>query len=138
MRDLLAQWNYRCAYMNQGPENLPQPLLYLSEYERISDSFLYCLYEVGFDMGGMFRTIFTPFALFLTSHRLMSLWTCRHPVWPGEVLDVSRVARSDPYDQPRGDTPVGWAATARARREECYPRMPTVKQKDGLANLIHL
>lgn len=127
MRDLLAQWNYWCAYMNQGPENLPQPLLYLSEQEDISDSFLCCLYEMGFDMGGMLRMIFTPFALLLTSYRLMSMWTCRQPVWPEEVRDACHITRADPYDQPQGDTPIGWAATVRARRDGLYPSMPQGK-----------
>jgi hypothetical protein len=127
MRDLLAQWNYWCEYMNRGPQNLPKPLLFLSEQEDFPDSFLYCLYEMGFDMGGVFRTIFMPFAVLLTTHRLMSMSTCRQPVWPDEVLDVSGFASSDPHDQPQGDTPVGWAATVRARRDGSYPRMPCAK-----------
>jgi hypothetical protein len=140
MRDLLAQWNYWCEYMNRGPQNLPKPLLFLSEQEDLSDSFLYCLYEMGFDMGGVFRTIFMPFAVLLTTHRLMSMSTCRQPVWPDEVLDVSGFSRSDPHDQPQGDTPVGWAATVRARRDGSYPRMPCAKtaawigDADSMAN----
>lgn len=135
MRDLLAQWNYWCEYMNHGPENLPKPLLYLSEHESLSESFLYCLYEIGFGISGAFRTILSPFVLVLTSHRLMSMWTCRHPVWPDEVLNVSRVAHADPHDQPSGNTPVGWRATVRARREGRYPRTPSGKADAWIGDL---
>nr|WP_315258883.1 DUF6708 domain-containing protein [uncultured Duganella sp.] len=33
MNDLLCQWNYWCWYMNQGPADLPKPLLFLTERE---------------------------------------------------------------------------------------------------------
>lgn len=124
MRDLLAQWDYWCEYMNRGPEGLPKPLLYLAERENIVESFLYCLYELGFNLGPTIRAVFSPFALMLTSHRLISMWTCRSPLWPNEVLDVSDVSMSDPHAQPRGSTPVGWAATVRAKREGRYPFAP--------------
>ena len=143
MCELLAQWNYWCAYMNSGPESLPEPLLYLSEYENVSESFLYCLYELGFNMPGVFRMIFSPFVLFLTSHRLISMWTCRQPVWPDEVLDVSRVEMPDLYDKPSEETPVGWAATARARQDGRYPQTPHCKTPmwtgdiDPMANARH-
>jgi hypothetical protein len=127
MRELLAQWNYWCTYMNSGPKNLPEPLLYLSEYEDLSESFLYCLYELGFNMPGIFRMIFSPFALFLTINRMISMCTCRRPVWPDEVLDVSRIKMNDPHDEPTGETPIGWAATARARQDGRYPQTPHCK-----------
>ena len=114
MRDLLAQWNYWCDYMNIGPEKLPRPLLYLSEYEDLSEAISYCGYGTGSDMGKGVRTFYAPFAIFLSIFRMISMSTCRQPVWPDEVLDVSRVAISDPYDEPKSTTPVGWVATEKA------------------------
>ena len=130
MRDLLAQWNYWCAYMNRGPEGLPPPLLYLAEYEDVGESFLCCLYELGFNLGPAIRTIFSPFAAFLTSHRLVSMWTCRDPVWPAGVLDVSNVRKADAHAEPRGSTPIGWAETARARVAGRYPLAPRCNSVD--------
>lgn len=124
MRDLLAQWNYWCAYMNSGPQVLPQPLLYLAEREDIGESFLCCLYELGLKLGPAIRAIFSPFAAVLTSHRLVSMWTCRDPVWPRGVLDVSDVRTGDAYVQPIGGTPIGWGETARARVAGRYPLVP--------------
>ena len=130
MRDLLAQWNYWCAYMNKGPEGLPPPLLYLAEHEDIGESFLYCLYELGFNLGPAIRALFSPFAAFLTSHRVVSMWTCRDPIWPAGVSDVSSVRKTDAHVQPRGGTPVGWAETARARVAGRYPLAPRCNSGD--------
>lgn len=125
MRELLAQWNYWCFFMNEGPQRLPQPLLYLSEREGLSDSFLCCLYEMGFNLPKIFRIILTPFALLLSSHRVISLWTCRQPIWADSVLKDCYVDPADVHDQPKGETPIGWAETVRARREGIYPRFST-------------
>ena len=124
MRDLLAQWNYWCVYMNNGPEGLPPPLLYLAEYEDIGESFLCCLYEMGLKLGPAIRAMFSPFAAALTSPRLISMWTCREPVWPKGVLEVSAVRVGDAHAQPIGGTPIGWAETARARAAGRYPLAP--------------
>lgn len=124
MRDLLAQWNYWCAYMNSGPAGLPQPLLYLAEREDVGESFLCCLYELGLKLGPAIRAMFSPFAAFLTSHRLISMWTCRDPVWPASVLEVSGIRKGDAYAQPIGSTPVGWAETTRSRAAGSYPLAP--------------
>lgn len=122
MRDLLAQWNYWCDYMNSGPEKLPAPLLFLSEYEDLPEAISYCNFEIGSDMGAVVRTCFAPFTLFLGIFRMISMSTCRQPVWPDALLDISRVAIFDPYDEPKGRTPVGWVATARARADGSYPQ----------------
>lgn len=125
MRELLAQWNYWCLFMNEGPERLPKPLIYLSERERLSDSFLYCLYGLGFNLPKIFRIILTPFVFILTAHRVIALWTCRQPIWAGSVLKDCYLDPADVHDQPKGETPVGWAETVRARREGRYPRAST-------------
>jgi hypothetical protein len=130
MSELLAQWNYWCTYMNHGPELLPLPLLYLAENETVSESYLYCMYELGFNLGPTIRAVFSPFIFLLTTHRLMAMWTCRNPVWPVEILDISDVSVSDPYAQPKGGTPIGWAATARAKQEGQYPLAPFCSTPD--------
>ncbi len=138
MEDLLAQWNYWCTYMNVGPAELPKPLLFLSEDETIHESFLYCLYELGFGMSANIRMMFMPFVLLLTSHRIMSLITCRKPIWPEAILQLCRVNNDDEYDQPRDDTPVGWGATALAHLSGAYPQHPmtTVKGWTGEADIV--
>ncbi|NRR31232.1 hypothetical protein HSX11_13670 [Oxalobacteraceae bacterium] len=121
LRDLLAQWNYWCLYMNKGPSKLPKPMLYLAEREDIIETFFYCLYEIGFNLPGLIRIILIPFILVLTALRLISLLTCSTPKWASEVLEVSQISENDQFHQPSGATPIGWAATVRAHREGSYP-----------------
>ncbi|NRR32619.1 hypothetical protein HSX11_20840 [Oxalobacteraceae bacterium] len=133
VQGLLSQWNYWCEYMNSGPADLPPPPLFFSEREDMRESFLFCMYEMGFTASSIFRIIMMPFILLFTSHRLMALWTCRDPVWPKTVEAVSAIVHGDTYDQPRGDTPVGWAETAIARARHEWPFDPKrqVKQWRG-------
>jgi hypothetical protein len=124
MSNLLAQWNFWCAYMKNGPAGLPPPLLFLSEREDLFESFLCCLHELGLDLMPRIRAIFSPFAALLTTYRAVAMLTCRDPIWPTAVLEASDTEVSDLYAQPRGSTPIGFAATARAKREGRYPLAP--------------
>lgn len=129
LNDLLCQWNYWCQYMNEGPSNLPQPLLFLAEKEDLFESFLYCMYEQGFAVSANQRIILLPFIAWMTFHRVLALWTCREPIWPLEVEKVSVVENNDVYRQPAGDTPIGWAKTTQAHQTKSYPldpRQPTL------------
>ncbi len=119
---LLSQWNYWCQYMNEGPERLPKPALFMSETETVSESFLFCLYAMCGDGGIVERVMFMPLILLLAAVRSLSMWTCRDPVWPKTVDAVSVIAPGDQFDQPRGDTPVGWGQTAVARERGAWPR----------------
>lgn len=138
--DLLCQWNYWCQYMNDGPSDLPKPLLFLAEKEDLFESFLYCMYETGFGLSARLRVVLLPFFCWMTLHRVLALWTCRPPIWPAEIEQVSVVSDNDIYRQPTGLTPVGWAKTSQANLTEAYPsdpRRPTLHwtgEKDGLKN----
>jgi len=44
---LLAQWNFYCTYMAEGPQSLPPPMLYLSEKENATECFLHSMYDCG-------------------------------------------------------------------------------------------
>ena len=140
LNDLLCQWNYWCQYMNEGPSNLPQPLLFLTEKEDLFESFLYCMYEEGFALSANQRIILLPFIAWMTFHRVVALWTCREPIWPPEVEKLSVVEDNDVYRQPAGVTPIGWAKTAQAHQTQVYPldpRQPTLHwsgEPDGFKN----
>ncbi|WP_028102840.1 DUF6708 domain-containing protein [Pseudoduganella violaceinigra] len=121
---LLAQWNYYCTYMNDGPAALPSPMLYLSEDEDIRESFLHCVYEIDHTAGIVFRVLFMPAFLGLTCFRVLSLSTCRAPIWPEEVDRLCRADAMDAYAQPSGSTPRGWAATIHAKHRNEYPHFP--------------
>lgn len=56
-----------------------------------------------------------------TSHRLLALWTCRDPIWPDAVAKLSAIETDDPFDQPSGRTPAGWAETTHAIDRNEYP-----------------
>lgn len=124
MNDLLCQWNYWCWYMNQGPYSLPKPLLFLTEKEGLYESFLYCMYEFGFGLHPAIRTIMLPYFAGLTLIRVAALATCRPAIWPSDVQKISQIAKGDPYDQPTGNMPVGWAETAIAHVDKTYPSDP--------------
>lgn len=124
---LLAQWNYYCAYMNDGPGALPSPMLYLSEKEDIRESFLHCVYEIDHSAGIVFRVLFMPAFLGLTFFRLLSLSTCRPPIWSDEVDRLCSLDANDIYAQPTGFTPIGWAATVHAKHRNEYPYFPRLE-----------
>jgi len=119
--DLLSQWNYWCWYMNHGPAELPKPLLFFKEKENSLESFLFCMYGFGMRASANYRISMMPFILLMTGFRLMALRTCRDPIWPEAVAKNSIIEPDDPFDQPSGDTPVGWAETALALERNEYP-----------------
>ncbi|WP_288410310.1 DUF6708 domain-containing protein [uncultured Herbaspirillum sp.] len=122
LEGLLAQWNYWCRYMNQGPGELPSPRLYFKEREDRAESFLFCIGGFDVRIGPIFlRLLIIPFVLMETSHRLLALWTCRDPIWPDAVSSVSVIDPEDPYNQPSWGTPVGWAETGNAIDRDEYP-----------------
>lgn len=122
--ELLAQWNYWCEYMNQGPAALPSPRLFFSERESMRESYALCRQRNEFAPISLWTIIFLPFVLIDVVPRLLALWTCRAPVWPDWVEALSRIEPSDTHEQPRGETPVGWADTAMARTQGRWPFDP--------------
>ena len=132
IQDLLAQWNYWCAYMNQGPGELPSPPLYFSESEDVRESFLFCTYDIGFAGVTLSYILFLPVLLGLAIIRRVALMTSRDHIWPKSVESVSEIDVGDPYNQPRGETPVGWAATGMARIHNRWPLDPKSKTVNWL------
>jgi hypothetical protein len=130
LEELLAQWNYWCWFMNKGPAELPKPGLFLPEDESMHESFLYCVYELGFNASPAFRIMFLPVFLLLASHRIMALWTCSPPKWPVAILEKCKIDPDDPFDEPKGSTPVGWHATGLAREQGTYPELQSKKIDD--------
>jgi hypothetical protein len=130
LEELLAQWNYWCWFMNRGPAELPKPGLFLPEKESMHESFLYCVYQLGFNASPAFRIMFLPVFLLLASHRVMSLWTCSPPQWPVAILEKCKIDPDDPFDEPKGSTPVGWHATGLAREQGTYPELQSKKIDD--------
>jgi len=139
---LLSQWNYWCWYMNHGPADLPKPLLFFKEKENALESFLFCLYSFGMRASAASRIAMMPFILLMTSHRLIALWTCRDPIWPDAVNKVSVIDSNDPFDEPSGSTPIGWAETAHALDRNEYPEGDKKEienwsgEKDPIANAL--
>lgn len=124
MQSVLSQWNYWCEYMSQGPAHLPSPLLYFSEEESIRESFLFCTYNIGFAGVSLAYILFLPILVGETIIRRIALATSRCHIWPKSVESVSAVDLGDAYDQPRGETPIGWAATGTARGYNQWPLDP--------------
>jgi hypothetical protein len=118
---LLSQWNYWCEFMNHGPGKLPKPALFFSERENAEETFLFCLYRMVPVGGIVTRILLMPFIAFFTVFRLLAMWTSRDPVWSKVVEEASAVVPGT-YDEPSGNTPVGWGATAVARESGTWPR----------------
>ncbi len=117
----LAQWNYWCMYMNNGPHGLPKPMLFHTQHETPRESFLFSLYNFGMNSPLFMRLIAMPAVLTFTVMRMMANATCRAPVWPDAIARISVVSPDDPYAEPRANTPVGWAATVLAQQRGDYP-----------------
>ncbi len=121
VRLALAQWNYWCKYMNDGPSTLPKPMLFLTRDETPRESFLFSLYDFGMNVPLSLRLLAMPAVLIFTLMRMLANVTCRNPVWPDAVKNASHVADNDPYAEPRAGTPVGWAETVTAQKRGEYP-----------------
>ncbi|NIF90638.1 DUF6708 domain-containing protein [Burkholderia sp. Cy-637] len=136
----LAQWNYWCMYMNAGPNGLPKPMLFHTRHETLRESFLFSLYSFGMRAPVVIRLLMMPLILVFTVMRVFANMTCRNPVWPGQIENISVVASDDPYAEPRAGTPVGWGDTVLAQQRGEYPNDPKTKadgwvgEPDGRAN----
>jgi hypothetical protein len=127
---LLAQWNYYRTYMEEGPEAIPAPMVYLAEKENIRESFLHCVYEFDHSAGIASRIIFLPIFLILTIFRVLSLATCRAPIWPAALDHLFLSNTSDVFVQPSGNTPIGWAETVLSKHRNEYPHFPRKEIKE--------
>ncbi|MFM0649856.1 hypothetical protein PQR14_36540 [Paraburkholderia bryophila] len=121
VRLALAQWNYWCKYMNDGPYDLPLPMLFHTRHETPRESFLFSLYGFGMSASVFMRVLAMPAVLVFTLMRILANATCRAPIWPQAIENISAVAASDPYAEPRPGRPVGWAETVLAQRRGDYP-----------------
>jgi hypothetical protein len=121
IRLALAQWNYWCKYMNDGPSELPKPMLFHTQHETLRESFLFSLYSFGMNAPAFMRLLAMPAVLIFTVMRMLANATCRDPVWPEAIASISKVAANDPYAEPRAGTPVGWAETILAQQRGEYP-----------------
>ncbi|WP_244951874.1 DUF6708 domain-containing protein [Trinickia caryophylli] len=120
----LAQWNYWCKYMNDGPATLPKPMLFHTERETPRESFLFSLYGMGLRAPIAWRIITMPFILVFTVSRILANATCRAPIWPESIEKQSMLEAEDPYAEPSKGTPVGWGETVLAQQRGDYPNDP--------------
>jgi len=130
LQGLLSQWNYWCWYMNHGPVSLPKPPMFFSEHEDLRESFLFCMYDFGMQASAVYRITMMPFILLMTGYRRLAVCTSRHPIWPKAVADVSIIDPDDPYNEPRGATPIGWGQTVLAKQRGDYPTDPKKEVKE--------
>jgi len=130
IRLALAQWNYWCKYMNDGPDGLPKPMLFHTQHETPRESFLFSLYSFGMSAPVFMRLLSMPAVLLFTAMRMLANVTCRAPVWPQAIENISRVAPDDPYAEPRSGTPVGWAETILAQQRGEYPEDANARVED--------
>ena len=130
IRLALAQWNYWCKYMNDGPNGLPKPMLFHTQHETPRESFLFSLYSFGMSAPVLMRLLSMPAVLVFTVMRILANATCRDPVWPEAITDISGVPAEDPYAEPRTGTPVGWADTVLAQRRGEYPEDSNARVED--------
>jgi len=126
----LAQWNYWRAYMNDGPNGLPKPMLFHTQRETLRESFLFSMYSFGMRAPVIIRLLMMPLILIFTVMRILANATCRDPVWPAAIERISQVAQDDPYAEPRPGTPVGWGDTVLAQQRGEYPNDPKSRAQD--------
>jgi hypothetical protein len=138
----LAQWNYWCAYMNDGPSGLPKPMLFHTQHETPRESFLFSMYSFGMRAPVLVRLLMMPMILVFTVMRIVANVTCRDPVWPDAIKRISSIERDDPYAEPRDGTPIGWGDTILAQQRGEYPNDPKARvaewtgQSDGRQHTI--
>ena len=123
----LAQWNYWCKYMNDGPNGLPKPMLFHTQHETLRESFLFSMYGFGMRAPAFVRILMMPQILLFTVLRSVANATSRDPVWPLAIEKISTIAPDDPYTEPRHGTPVGWGETVLAQERGDYPNNPRAR-----------
>lgn len=121
VRLALAQWNYWCRYMNDGPCDLPKPMLFHTQHETPRESFLFALYGFGMSVPLFMRLLAMPAILTFTVMRIIANVTCRVPIWPDAIMRISAIAPDDLYAEPRAGTPIGWGDTVLAQQRGDYP-----------------
>lgn len=126
----LAQWNYWCVYMNDGPNGLPKPMLFHTQSETPRESFLFSLYSFGMRASVFIRLLMMPLILVFTCMRIVANATCRNPIWPTAIEQISAIAPDDLYAEPRFGTPVGWGDTVLAQQRGEYPNDPKARVED--------
>lgn len=130
LQELLAQWNYWCWFMNIGPKGLPMPGVFLAEFESVYESFLCCIYEIGFNVKPALRILGLPMFTILAIFRVISIWTCTPPQWPSNVKNKCVVKKDDPFDEPKTSTPVGWRETILAVENKTFSELQRLKIED--------
>ncbi|WP_186183171.1 DUF6708 domain-containing protein [Burkholderia gladioli] len=126
----LAQWNYWCTYMNDGPEDLPKPMLFHTQQETLREAFLFSLYSFGLRAPVFVRLLMMPLILVFTVMRVFANATCRAPIWPETIERISNISVDDPHAEPRPGTPVGWGDTILAQQRGEYPDNPQAQVKN--------
>ncbi|WP_186211000.1 DUF6708 domain-containing protein [Burkholderia gladioli] len=126
----LAQWNYWCTYMNDGPEDLPKPMLFHTQQETLREAFLFSLYSFGLRAPVVVRLLMMPLILVFTVMRVFANATCRAPIWPETIERISNISADDPHAEPRPGTPVGWGDTILAQQRGEYPDNPQAQVKN--------
>jgi len=109
-------------------------MLYLSENETPREAFFYAVYGMELRNSPVARIIFFPFILLFALLRILANATCRNPAWPEEIERISKIAPDDPYSQPSGNTPVGWAETVLAKQRGEFPSDPKHKYSHWKGN----
>lgn len=90
----LAQWNYWCRYMSDGPNGLPKPMLFHTRQETLRESFLFSMYSFGMRSPAFFRILMMPQILLFTALRFFANATSRDPVWPASMFATGPELRS--------------------------------------------
>lgn len=88
--------------------------------------------------SGTERMITMPFTPLFMVLRAPSLLICRQPVWPDSLNEINRADSHDPYAEPSGQKPVGWAPTIRAQQRGEYSESPRgdVPKGNGSKNRV--
>lgn len=94
--------------MNKGPIGLPKPRYFLPEVESAWQSYLFYRGNLKFRDSPILWTICVPLIAILGAIRISVLWTNRPPEWPRYISDQCLVGSLDAFDEPSGDTYIGW------------------------------
>jgi hypothetical protein len=96
-------------------------MVFHTENETSRESFLFSLYGFGLNAPAFWRILVMPVVLVFSATRMLANATCRAPIWPSSIEQISRIAPDDPYAEPRAGTPTGWAQTVQAQQRGSWP-----------------
>jgi hypothetical protein len=97
--NVLEFWEFLRRYMEEGPQGLPEKLVYCPPIHDRREPVRFGLWFMWMDLNGqrIGQISMLPFTLFNWLGRMVAMRTCKIPQWPKEIEETCTIEPNDPY-----------------------------------------